>query len=43
MTTSQVDPQAVARDYLAVWNDDDPATRLNRLETSWSADATWTL
>lgn len=38
MTTSQVDPQAVARDYLAVWNDDDPATRLNRLETSWAAD-----
>lgn len=36
MTTYCVDPQAVARNYLAVWNDADQTTRLARLEAGWS-------
>jgi len=42
MTTPQVDPQIVARNYLAVWNDADQATRLANLRTGWSASVRYT-
>jgi hypothetical protein len=33
------DAQAIARDYLAVWNQADPARRQAQLEAAWAAEA----
>ena len=42
MSIPQVDPQAIARNYLAVWNEADQALRLARLESSWSPTVHYT-
>ncbi|SIR51932.1 nuclear transport factor 2 family protein [Pseudacidovorax sp. RU35E] len=34
-----IDPNTLARDYLAVWNDADDASRDRRLAANWRADA----
>ena len=34
-----IDPDIVARDYLALWNDPDAATRDRRLRDGWHRDA----
>lgn len=39
MTASQIDPQAVALAYLALWNENDQARRLAVLGESWSPQA----
>ena len=36
MTTLQADPETIARNYLAVWNDADQASRLANLQAGWS-------
>ena len=36
MSIPQVDPQAIARNYLAVWNEADQALRLPSLESNLS-------
>ncbi|MEH3099729.1 nuclear transport factor 2 family protein [Sphingomonas adhaesiva] len=33
------DPETLARDYLALWNDADPASRDHRLSEGWASDA----
>jgi hypothetical protein len=38
MKAPQVDPQAIARNYLAVWNDPNHTSRLATLEQHWSSD-----
>ncbi|MBN8872863.1 MAG: nuclear transport factor 2 family protein [Rhodospirillales bacterium] len=34
-----IDPDTLARDYLALWNDADAASRDRRLAEGWAADA----
>jgi len=35
------DPHKIARDYLALWNDGDDASRADRLFAGWSNDASY--
>jgi len=39
MNTAAIDPQVIARDYIALWNEPDAARRLELLSSGWSADA----
>lgn len=36
------DPNAIAEDYLAAWNEDDARRRLSRLQAGWTDDADYT-
>lgn len=41
MNTAALDAAGIAHDYIAVWNETDPARRRRLLEAGWQADASY--